>query len=224
MQPSHRCASSDFCDELADVSETSFFRTYQGNPESRLLGQTANLAVLADLSPLTLGHILVLSKFHYLNFAQVARLYLAELEHILNLLLPQYNETFGKVAILEHGSAENMANGACITHAHLHLLPISRHAVEQKMEDDGLRYYNLLSWQELGKSPWISSSYYLSGEGLSLRLFEPMRKLPQQYLRSVAGGILGIPDPQWDWAVVIRKNLLRETMTQTSGWTLPLND
>lgn len=137
---SYRCACSDFCDELAGAAETSFFRAYRGDPESRLLGQTENLAVIADLSPLTLGHILILSRQHYLNFAQVVEAYPFEITTLLNLLRPQYVQTFGRMTILEHGSAENMVNGACITHAHLHLLPISRQAVDETIESDGLHW------------------------------------------------------------------------------------
>ena len=46
------------------------------------------------------------------------------------------------------------------------------------------------------------SAYYLSGAESDFRLYEPTPELPRQYLRSVAGAVLGIPDPEWDWAVV----------------------
>jgi hypothetical protein len=128
------------------------------------------------------------------------------------------------VTILEHGSAKDMLNGACITHAHLHLLPISRQAVDEAMENDGLRWIALPSLQFLGKPPWTSSAYYLSGGESDFRLYVPTPGLPRQYLRSVAGAILGIPDPEWDWAVVIRRDLLRETIARTSNWVLPLAD
>ncbi|MEV5088691.1 hypothetical protein ACWEQ5_30280 [Streptomyces griseoincarnatus] len=39
-----------------------------------------------------------------------------------------------------------------------------------------------------------------------------------QYLRSVVGRLLGIPDPLWDYALVVRRELLRETMTLTRSW------
>jgi diadenosine tetraphosphate (Ap4A) HIT family hydrolase len=221
---SHRCASSDFCDELAGVAETSFFRIYGGNPESRMLGQTENLAVIADLSPLTSGHILILSRQHHLNFAQVIEAYPSEIKALLDLLLPQYVEVFGRVTILEHGSAENMVNGACITHAHLHLLPISRQAVDEAMGNDGLHGTSFHSLQDFGRPPWTRNAYYLSGAESGFRLYGPTSELPRQYLRSVAGAILGIPDPEWDWAVVVRRGLLRETIARTLNWVLPLAD
>ncbi len=221
---SHRCASSGFCDELAGAAETSFFRTYRGDPKSRLLGQTKNLAVIADLSPLTSGHILIISRLHHLNFAQVAEAHPSEIEALLVLLFPQYVQTFGRMTVLEHGSAENMSNGACITHAHLHLLPISRQAVDKVIESDGLQGTTFSSLRDFGRSPWTRSAYYLSGAESGFRLYEPTPELPRQYLRSVAGAILGIPDPEWDWAVVVRRELLRETIARTSNWVLPLND
>ncbi|MGH3917549.1 MAG: HIT family protein [Gammaproteobacteria bacterium] len=219
---SHRCANSDFCDELAGATDTCFFRTYGGDPESRLLGQTDHLAVIADLSPLTSGHILILSRVHHLNFAQVVEAHPYEIRALLNLLLPQYVQTFGRITILEHGSAENMVNGACITHAHLHLLPILRRAVDETMTSDGLHWTSFSSLQDFGRTPWTRSSYYLSGEESGFRLYEPTPELPRQYLRSVAGAVLGIPDPEWDWAVVVRRELLRETIARASNWVLPL--
>lgn len=180
--------------------------------------------MIADLSPLTSGHILILSRLHHLNFAQVVEVYPSEIKTLLNLLLPQYIQTFSRMTILEHGSAENMVNGACITHANLHLLPISRQAVDETMESDGLYWTPLRSLQDFGRPPWTRSAYYLSGADSGFRLYEPTPGLPRQYLRSVAGAILGIPDPEWDWAVVVRRELLRETIARTSNWVLPLTD
>ncbi|MGH3770744.1 MAG: HIT domain-containing protein [Pseudonocardiaceae bacterium] len=220
----HRCASSDFCDEFSGAAETSFSRTYRGDPESRLLGQTENLAVIADLSPLASGHILILSRVHHLDFAQVVETHPSEIKKLFDLLLPQYVRTFGRITILEHGSAEGMVNGACITHAHLHLLPISRRAVDETMENNGLHWTSFPSLQDLGRPPWTRSAYYLSGAESDFRLYEPTPELPRQYLRSVAGVVLGIPDPEWDWAVVVRRELLRETIARASHWVLPLTD
>ncbi|GAA3339492.1 hypothetical protein GCM10020358_23490 [Amorphoplanes nipponensis] len=44
------------------------------------------------------------------------------------------------------------------------------------------------------------------------------RTIRPQYLRSVVGRMLDIPDPEWDWSVVVRRHLMRETMRLTSGW------
>jgi hypothetical protein len=44
-------------------------------------------------------------------------------------------------------------------------------------------------------------------------LFSPAdRELKRQYLRAVAGEILGILDPAWDWSAVIRKDVFRATV------------
>jgi len=41
-----------------------------------------------------------------------------------------------------------------------------------------------------------------------------------QYLRSVVGEIIGIPDPLWDYSLVIRKELLRDTVEIASRWNI----
>jgi len=63
-------------------------------------------------------------------------------------------------------------------------------------------------------------SYFYVGDSFQHRLYGVGKKMRRQYLRSVAGGLLGIPDPEWDYALVVRKELFRATLSRVTNWSL----
>lgn len=105
-----RCAGADFCEELTGCGDTSFTRFYEGDPPSRAVCSTENLTLLADMSPLVLGHLLLLPSNHYLSFAQVLSRHEHEVRSFLADFVPLYRETFGEPLILgariERGTGE----------------------------------------------------------------------------------------------------------------------
>lgn len=212
------CRGADFCDEIAGDSDVTFNRVYEGDPATRTVVSGGTFVVVADLSPLTVGHLLILPRAHYLSFAGVIRHHLPELRELLDWLLPRYRSTFGSPTILEHGSAPDFDHSACITHAHWHVLPVDGEAIEQAMLADGLPATDLRTVAELDSPWWSDSSYFLVSHEDRHRVFSPRAGLRRQYLRSVAGIPLRIPDPEWDYAVIVRKNHLRSTMEHVAEW------
>ncbi|MFI0798991.1 Diadenosine tetraphosphate (Ap4A) hydrolase [Amycolatopsis lurida] len=156
-----QCADADFCDEFSGSGETSFARFYEGDPPSRRIYSTGNLTLLADMSPLVLGHLLLLPSKHYLSFAQVLSLHELEVTGLVGDVIPLYRDTFGEPLILEHGSSAGQESHACITHAHLHFLPVDGDTVDDLLIGDGLVHRDLDSLGELALSPWPSSAYFL---------------------------------------------------------------
>lgn len=215
------CQGADLCDEIAGKLDVSFNRTYQGNPPSRRIATTREFVLVADLSPLIIGHLLLLPKRHYLSFAQVLGEHARALEEVLLWLLPTYNETFGPPAILEHGSSKDTDHSACISHAHLHLLPVDGNHVDAVMTQDGLIPTDLVSLRDLGQQPWIDSSYLFHSCSARHRVYKPLDGMRRQYIRSVVGRILSMNDPEWDHAVIVRRELLRTTMRLVSHWNVP---
>jgi diadenosine tetraphosphate (Ap4A) HIT family hydrolase len=213
------CRGGDFCEEMSGDSDTTFMRVYGGRPPSRKVETTDSFVVVADLSPLTVGHLLVLPRKHYLSFATVIPRHLDELRDLLDWLLPRYRMTFGEPAILEHGSAENFDHSACITHAHWHVVPVDGTSIDQSMTDDGLTSTDLRDIADLNDPKWLNSAYFLLLYRDLCTVFQPQPTLRRQYLRSVISRPLRIPDPEWDYAVVVRKNYLRSTMERVSNWS-----
>lgn len=212
------CEGADLCQEMARKADTSFVRTYQGDPPSRNILTTENLALIADMSPLVAGHLLLLPKTHYLSFSPVIRKHLAELGSFVETIAPLYRRTFGDMLVLEHGSSMDSNGNACITHAHWHLLPVDGAEVDRLIEADGLAYSDLAGLSELGSPLRMSQPYFYRGYGSRMRVYEPSPATQRQYLRSVVAKTLSIETPLWDYALVIRKELLRETMSRVRHW------
>ncbi|MGW5745483.1 hypothetical protein [Amycolatopsis sp. NPDC003861] len=213
------CQGADLCQELAGSTDTSFARVYEGDPPSRRIVSTSRFEVVADMSPLIVGHLLLLPRRHHLSFARVIAENYAELRTLLTWLFPRYAATFDSPLVLEHGSTEQMSRQACITHAHWHVFPVSGDAVDDLLESEGLPYRDLGDVHELGREPWTSSSYYFRMYRNRARVYLPAETNPRQYLRSIVGRLLSIEDPEWDYALITRKEHLRLTMRMTAPWT-----
>ncbi|MFI6100893.1 hypothetical protein ACIA8G_35535 [Lentzea sp. NPDC051213] len=214
-----QCDGADFCEEIAGATETSFSRFYEGDPPHRRAWSTANFEVLADMSPLVTGHLLLLPRKHYLSFAQVLGDHPGETEELLSDITSMYRHTFGEPLILEHGSGVDHETHACITHAHLHLLPVDASAVDELLISDALSYVDLESITDLRNPPWLESPYFLRHHRGHSRVYMPNGNQKRQYLRSIVGTTLDIPDPEWDYAVIVRKDCLRRTMKLVESWS-----
>ncbi|GAA4538373.1 hypothetical protein [Amycolatopsis samaneae] len=214
------CQGADFCQELSGSGDTSFARVYGGDPPDRRIVSFRGFELVADMSPLAVGHLLLLPRKHHLSFARVIAEGDTELRCLLDWVTSRYTDAFSAPLVLEHGSTEEAGQQACITHAHWHLLPVSGDAVDALLERDGLAYYDIDDLGELGTEPWTRVSYYFRlyrGRG---RIYLPAGRHQRQYLRSVVGAVLSIADPEWDYAVVIRKEYLRSTVRRTANWTM----
>lgn len=210
----------DFCQELTGAQNTSFTRTYNGNPPSRIIARSKNLTLMADLSPLCPGHLLLVSNYHYYSFAEVCRDQMDEVNEVVNQVWPLYLSTFGEPVVLEHGSTANIEGSACISHAHWHFIPISANHILAAMGADGLGYADLDSLSDLAELADRQVPYFYVANKEYRRVYGIDRRMRQQYLRSVVGAIIGIHDPLWDWALVIRKEHLRASMIATAHWRL----
>ncbi|MBA9002710.1 hypothetical protein [Thermomonospora cellulosilytica] len=214
------CVGADFCQELAGATDTDFSRTYRGSPPSRIICRGDGLSLLADMSPLTVGHLLVVSDDHYLSFGEVIADHGRRVTDVLDLIIEQYLGTFGEPLMMEHGSSPVMDGSACITHAHIHLLPLRLDDVHRAMTRDGLAATELSGMIDLRALGERRLPYFLCADRHRHRVYGVAHRMRRQYLRSIAGELLGIPDPEWDYAVVIRKELLEVTLAKTAGWRI----
>jgi diadenosine tetraphosphate (Ap4A) HIT family hydrolase len=174
---------------------------------------------MADLSPLCAGHLLIVANHHHLSFAEMIEGHEREIKDFIGQTFPQYRDTFGEPLILEHGSAENTDGSACITHAHWHIVPLALRAAHTVMTGDGLTSIEL---ERLGDLAMLGRGvpYFYCADRDSRRLYGVGQTMKRQYLRSVMGALLGIPDPEWDYAAVVRRDLLRITLARTVAWRI----
>ena len=211
------CNGAELCDELRSADVSTFATTYQGDPPSRQIASVPGFRLIADMSPLTVGHLLLLPEDHYLSFGHLDAVRSARARAIVAVLRPLYVATFGQMAVLEHGSSSELPS-ACITHAHWHFLPVDGTRAASLMARDGLTGVELSDFTGLQRFATADRPYYYCGDGTTHIAFDAERRIRSQYLRSVVGAMLGMADPEWDWSVVIRKNLLQATMIATQGW------
>lgn len=198
--------------ELSGGSGSLFARLYGDQPPSRVVASTRHFVVVADLSPLVAGHLLVIPRRDISSFAQVTDDEWADWRVLRASLVDRLSSHWRTPIVFEHGSTEGMRGSACITHAHLHLLPADVDMMS-RIEGDGLELSPVRGFREI---PFAASSPYFfvevpGHEPLVARADYPA--MPSQYLRRVAASELGIPDPEWDWGVVVRRELLRETVS-----------
>lgn len=213
-----KCDGAELCDELRISSASTFTATYQGDPPSREIAAVPGFRLIVDLSPLTVGHLLLLPEDHYLSFGHLDDLRIDHVRAIVALLRPLYVKTFGQMTVLEHGSSSQIPS-ACITHAHWHILPVEGFQLVDIMVGDGLVAARLPDFGALQRFSLADHPYYYCHPDEDTHLaFDAQHRIRTQYLRSVVGALLGIADPEWDWSVVIRKDLLRATMIATNGW------
>ena len=217
------CGGADFCQEFGQSNDIAFNRVYEGTPASRRILSTETFELIADLSPLTVGHLLLLPRPHFFSFAQVVAEHHDSVTEFLELILPMYTLTFAAPTILEHGSTTSDDHNACITHAHWHIVPLESQPILALAHRDGLEAVELEGLRALGQLPWRRSAYYFLMHGDSATAYVPKINSPRQYIRSLIGRTLGLEDPEWDYALIVRKQLLRQTIEMTRTWSRTLS-
>ena len=215
--PDVSCVGEDHCEELGGTQDLGFASVYRGDPPSRRILSSKKLRLIADLSPLTIGHMLLVPQDHYLSIAQAVSEIGEELTRLLRALLPVYRDAFGEPLLMEHGSSSDELSSACISHAHMHLLPIDGERVRSLLERDGLTASILPDLADLHK--FGSTSYFYCQYGSKIQVYIASGTVRGQYLRSIAGEALGIPDPFWDYSMLVRKECLRETISRCKDWS-----
>ncbi|MFY1650709.1 hypothetical protein ACN27J_07415 [Solwaraspora sp. WMMB762] len=165
-----------------------------------------------------MGHLLLLPERHHLSFGHLDGGLIAQVRDVVGWLRPRYVATFGQMAIMEHGSSTTTPSG-CITHAHWHILPVNGSQLAEMITRDGLSAIRLPDFTALRRFAESDRPYFYCADGDTTHVaFDAQRRIRSQYLRSVAGTLLGIAEPEWDWSLVVRRHLLRATMIATAGW------
>jgi diadenosine tetraphosphate (Ap4A) HIT family hydrolase len=200
------------CSELAGAADTEYKATYPEGPTSRFLADTHSTAAMVDMSPLMLGHVLIVPRRHYLSVAEtMAQLDVGFLE-FMQEFLEKYRTIFGCVSLVEHGSTKEMNRSACISHAHLHVVPIEPAQILTEMQDDGLEFGEPFDWSTLPVIADHERPYYLVANEERVQVALHPKQMRSQYFRTVLGRILDIPREETDYSVVVRRDLLRATI------------
>jgi diadenosine tetraphosphate (Ap4A) HIT family hydrolase len=167
-------------------------------------GKAALVPALGMLLP---GYLLAVSKEHTTSFSQYNEPQLRDTDDALNEVEDNLSPFFGEYFRWESGSDNSTGScgsGACIDHAHLHLVPDA---------DTGLRLLDELPWQQIGAYDDIvnfrDKPYAYLGR-IGLHYVAPEPNLPGQWMRRQVAKTHDLDN--WDWAIDPGLDNLTETM------------
>ncbi len=198
------------------VAGTLFEARYGGDPPARLVAQTERFAVLADLAPLCAGHVLVVPRSYYPSFAALLANWWPDLEQLLMRLDRAMLDAFGPTMVLEHGSSSRPQHSPCVSHAHLHLVPVAADFAPDLLRRRSAPV-TVTSLRELSEAIAPDCAYVCWGAvrgPIQVAEVESGDGIPRQYLRRTLASALG--SEEWDWGVPAAPELLRTTVKELS--------
>lgn len=177
-----------------------------------IIWEDENVYVAPDLFPISVGHMLVCSKFHYNSFGCAHTSTVNSAKKALDFL--KSNIFIGQnFIIFEHGSVIKNSAGVSIDHAHLHIIPININLqieiensalIESKAEPctlDGL--YKFGNEQQ----PYI----YCESQSNPPIVFR-VKSLPSQFLRKLISDKL---QQEYNWKISIGDPSFRKRFIET---------
>lgn len=185
------------CRELRKGRSPLDFQRKTGLP-NRILAETENFAAFPSLSPIVVGHILLVPKHHISSIAQLHAAFHTEFKTFISTLLRRISARLEPPIVLEHGIGNGKIGGCGISHAHLHLLPLSPSVAARVNSQISRSFlFSQLQLAQLADGTHNDDSYLLFGlkpEELSVAFQE---NVPSQYFRKIIATQLGLE--RWDW-------------------------
>ena len=169
--------------------------------DEKIIARSQHFVVLQDISPIVPGHYLVLPKQHLTSISQIPNEWWPELERIIDQVVKFLTSKYGAPFLFEHGSSPDVSGsvgGACIEHAHIHLIPKEISVIDKLHEYATNSIDNhLTSMAKLLQGINGSYLFYQDQSGRGCVVTSTKRPLPQQFIRKLVAEISGIPN--WDW-------------------------
>jgi diadenosine tetraphosphate (Ap4A) HIT family hydrolase len=169
------------------------------NPEDEIFDESENFYAKAALGHFVFGYTLIISKEHFPSFAFVPEDLFPELEVFRNSVLDKlHNICQLPTTIMEHGALNRcQRGGACIDHAHLHLMPLAADLYPVLSKRFSFGELGSISEVRRFKDAQVPYLYY-QREGLRSYGVGLSQDVPSQMLRQIACQALGTPE-LWDW-------------------------
>jgi len=180
------------------------------NPEDEIIDESENFYAKAALGHFVFGYTLIISKEHVLSFGCLPENLFPELEAFRDSVLDKLHHICQHpITIMEHGAINRcQRGGACIDHAHLHLMPLA--ADVYPILSNRFSFDELGSISELRRFKDAQTSYlFYQKEGFRSHAVKLSQEVPSQLLRRIACQALGTPE-LWDW----RNQPLRDILQQ----------
>jgi diadenosine tetraphosphate (Ap4A) HIT family hydrolase len=188
------------CAELRGTSTPLFKSFIPAAAASRVLQQNNEWALLPTLGPLTPGHLMLVPREHYYSILACSEETLSTSRELLNACSLKLAASYGQeILFFEHGATAESGRscGACIDHAHLHIVPGPSSFLVAAMSE----FEPWVAADSLGDlQPYAAGHPYLLIGSLTTAkcwLYRCSRDVPSQFLRRVLGDEL--KNRSWDW-------------------------
>ena len=159
------------------------------------------------IGPLVPGHVMVVSKHHFINLATMDDSAITEYERLAAFIHTRSPYDDDGVFEVEHGAVKNKGAGGCIIHTHIHWIPQLG-----KMENifESVLDQQRMNTTSLKKLHDLRQPYMFSRVDRSRLRFYHANDVPSQFLRRELCRALGRED--WDWAVFKKMDWIAETV------------
>jgi diadenosine tetraphosphate (Ap4A) HIT family hydrolase len=142
--------------------------------------ENAHVRLLPDLFPVVPGHVLLVSRRHLPCYGAAAPEVLADLERISRVAAEFVRDAYGVEPVLwENGGA-----GQTVFHAHLHVMPVTLHAIEEVIESEHME--EVLGWTSVAALWKEKGPYHYLQYREHRRLIEGNGELNWEFRRRVA--------------------------------------
>ncbi len=207
-------------DSLPFDSSCTFCRKFGAGQGTRWydkeLTRSGPFLITPGLGPLAEGYLLILPVQHYSAISQIPQDCFKFLKKLKDEATVALTRLYGDVVIFEHGSAsETNRAGACIDHAHLHLLPIAHDLLPRLSSRFELE--KLADIEELCSDVYRHNSYILFENQARVLYVALVKGLPSQYFRRVIAEELGVKD-FWDYGAFPGHESIRATLQKLNPW------
>lgn len=201
------------CCICAEIEEGKFPNQYrQAYPVlNRFCYRSNDFVVFPSISPLTLGHLLIFPVRHVSNLRIMPSSLIPEFLQIVGTFSRRLQAHFAPPYIFEHGICRNEGQACGINHAHLHLVPLPNHVMEN-VNSTVCRDFpqdcegNLATI--LTTAPM--RPYLMFGSDPAYMFVSHNADVQSQYMRTVIAGRLGIAD--WNWNCLTRREEFMKTL------------
>jgi ATP adenylyltransferase len=203
-----------FCEELRDPSTVTlplvktFFSDF--GQTSRMLLKTDQFFVVPSIGALIPGHVLLLPRTHHYSVGEIPETELRDFESLAVKSREIVSTIYGACTSFEHGCIEGVGRaGACIDHAHLHLLPLEQNLRPEidKRFGPGIPVGQFADLRQFlfRRTPYL---YYQDSSG-SARAYQASIA-PTQFFRQLVSTAVADSSP-WDWKADLRVPVVRQT-------------
>lgn len=202
MDRTHFDVRCCFCSEISSRLFPVELQQVYGERASRICHETRDFVVFPSVSPLTAGHLLVVSQRHVHSFADLPLASRQEAQALVEGLGRHLAAAFAQPAyIFEHGVPVHGGNACGVDHAHVHVLPLPgdiASEVQARVNEDfpASAHGPLLEVLEL-VSAERNESYLIYGDSSSELAVCAGRDIRSQYMREIIAGLMG--SRRYDW-------------------------